>query len=148
MFLTDLILVAIYIGLVVMIKKPCKHKQVDIYYWSQVDTLMKSKARAWQSCHKIRIFNWPLLNIQPIKVTTNLCEVLQGHILCKTENTIYMKVLLWVLKLEEPHFTRMLCIFPSFKVNVWYYCIKETKDKDKPYATNDRIILPTQVWEK
>ena len=94
MFLTDLILVAIYIGLVVMIKKPCKHKQVDIYYWSQVDTLMKSKARAWQSCHKIRIFNWPLLNIQPIKVTTNLCEVLQGHILCKTENTIYMKVLL------------------------------------------------------
>ena len=78
MFLTDLILTAIYIGLVVMIKKTCKHKQVDIYYWSQVDTLMP----------------WPLLNIQPIKVTTNLCEVLQGHILCKTENTIYMKVLL------------------------------------------------------
>ena len=92
MFLTDLILTAIYIGLVVMIKKTCKHKQVDIYHWSQVDTLNEKYPLVLSNHEKPE--PWPRLNIQPIKVTTNLCEVLQGHILCKTENTIYMKVLL------------------------------------------------------
>ena len=47
-----------------------------------------------------------------------------------------------MVKVQELHFTRVWRIFPSLKVNVWHYCIKDPKDKDKPYASNDHIILP------